>query len=300
MATALNVPGQSFFEELIGKFLNHKSIRDLEERLLQAPFLSLRCPHYHARGVFSAKPMVQELVEHYCEFMFVLRGRFSDRATRVEAYPPLPPPLIDRVWCEHILDTQGYDAFCSAIFGKFLHRDASVDLHRNTHRREICRAKTTLEYAKRLGTQRINRLIIAGLWWPTRSFEEPADADDIAEVEEVLTEVSRKRHAEEHGQGTVEASEDKRSRTETEDQPMDIFIQERAEFAGEGPIPKRFQFRIGDTVHHVTSSLCARRVPPGVGANRLTLSFGGIPLDPKKTLRSYGVFENSVLQVHAQ
>ncbi|KAK3290042.1 hypothetical protein CYMTET_2510 [Cymbomonas tetramitiformis] len=289
MTTSSNATDRSIYEKLIKEFFNHKSIRDLEERLLQAPFLSLRYPRYHALGVFDAKPIARELVEHYCEFMFVLKELFSDKPATPEAYSPFLPPLIDQVWREHILDTRGYDAFCFAIFGKFLHRDANFDLHRNTALREVRRARTTIVYARRLGEKRINRLIAAGLWWPTRSFEEP-------------TEVSRKRRAEARAQDPV-ARQKKRGgedSTETEDQPVDIFIQVCAKCDGEGSIPKRFQFRLGDTAHHVKNSLRARCVPPRVGVHKFTLFFDGRPLDPEKTLRSYGVSKNRVLQVRKQ
>ncbi|KAK3289307.1 hypothetical protein CYMTET_3269 [Cymbomonas tetramitiformis] len=155
----------------IKEFFDHASIRDLEDRLLQAP-------PFEAKGA-----TVRRLVEHYCEFMAVMKSN----VTEFPAYGHQlsPPPSIDRVWCEHILDTRGYREFCVEKFGKFVHRNANGALHRNDLQRELKRAKTTIVYAKRLGEKRIEEMINADLWWPVFSSRKRRAEDSSLEEQPV-------------------------------------------------------------------------------------------------------------------
>ncbi|KAK3290041.1 hypothetical protein CYMTET_2509 [Cymbomonas tetramitiformis] len=303
MATSSNVAIKEFFD--------HTSIRDLEDRLLQAPSLELRYPRHHALGVIDTKTAVRDLVEHYREFMSVLKANVSDFP--IYGHQLSPPPLIDQVWREHILDTRGYRAFCHEKFGKTMHRNANGALHRNIHQRELKRAKTTFVYAKLLGEKRIGELLSAGLWWPTRSFEEPTDADDIAEAEETATEVSRKRRVEGHNEGpaarqkkrlgedsSIKPSEDKATQTETEDQPVIIFIQLCTPYEAGMPISRMTHCELGASVHHMKTLLRAHCIPICADIDKFTLFFDGTRLDPAKTLRSYGVTKYAVLQVYKE
>ncbi|KAK3290027.1 hypothetical protein CYMTET_2495 [Cymbomonas tetramitiformis] len=301
MATSLNAAMKVFFD--------HSSVRDLEDRLLQAPSRELRYPRRRALGEFDTKTAVRELVEHYCEFMAAMKANVSQFP--VFGHQLSPPPLIDQIWREHILDTRGYRAFCCEKIGKFMHRNANDTLPRNIHRRETIRAKTTIVYAHRLGDKRIKELISAGLWWRTHSFEEPADADDIAEVKETATEVSRKRRVEEYGEGSaarqkkrlgedssIKPSEDKATQTETEEQPVIIFIQLCTPYEAGMPISRMTHCELGASVHYMKTLCRAQCIP--LCADNFTLFFEGTRLDPAKTLRFYGVAKYAVLQVYKE
>ena len=54
----------------------------------------------------------------YKQFM-VLKGVSKD----FDATKFSPPPLVDEIWHEHILDTRGYRAFCDAAFKQFVDHD---------------------------------------------------------------------------------------------------------------------------------------------------------------------------------
>ena len=67
----------------------------------------------------------------YKQFM-VLKGVNKD----FDAWGLSPPPLVDEVWHEHILDTRGYSAFCLTAFNQVAHHnpDGDVDLDRCARR----------------------------------------------------------------------------------------------------------------------------------------------------------------------
>ncbi|KAK3243104.1 hypothetical protein CYMTET_16976 [Cymbomonas tetramitiformis] len=175
-------------QEVIREFFEHASIRDLQERLLQAHFLSLR---YHpCKDMIGSRPIVLELVEHYCEFMYLLCLNKDGSRDWLS-----PPPIIGMVWHEHVVDTRGYQAFCTEQFGEFVHHNANRALIVNVTLRELSRARTTIEYSKRLGERRIREMIVRGLWWPTRLFEDLPDEKEITEVNAPSEEMSRKRRA---------------------------------------------------------------------------------------------------------
>eukprot|EP00854_Cymbomonas_tetramitiformis_P028384 gene28384-35178_t len=185
----------------IGALRGHPSIKDLEERLLFSPFPGWRLHHHNRPGrarTSSLRSVVEELVDHYCEFMFVLQRNFTS-----DEYQELsPPPMLDLVWHEHLLDTRGYLNFCVAHFGAFVHHNANGSLPRDVHRQEIRKARTTFEYSKHLGEDRLLHLIRVELWWPSAFFhplpEEHADPSQeksgLQKVQDFvdLTEVDRR------------------------------------------------------------------------------------------------------------
>lgn len=62
-------------------------------------------------------------VEAYKQFL-VLKAVTKD----FDATQLSPPPLVDAVWHEHILDTRGYSVFCLTVFLQVVHHDPNGDL----------------------------------------------------------------------------------------------------------------------------------------------------------------------------
>ena len=76
--------------------------------------LVLRC----ARNLDLNEDEVEGALAAYKQFM-VLKAVCKDfDATKLS-----PPPLVDEIWHEHILDTRGYRAFCDAAFKQFVDHD---------------------------------------------------------------------------------------------------------------------------------------------------------------------------------
>ena len=76
--------------------------------------LVLRC----ARNLNLNEDEVFDALAAYKQFM-VLKAVCKDfDATKLS-----PPPLVDEIWHEHILDTRGYRAFCDAAFKQFVDHD---------------------------------------------------------------------------------------------------------------------------------------------------------------------------------
>ena len=76
--------------------------------------LALRC----ARNLDLNEEEVVDALAAYKQFM-VLKTVCKDfDATKLS-----PPPLVDEIWHEHILDTRGYRAFCDAAFKQFVDHD---------------------------------------------------------------------------------------------------------------------------------------------------------------------------------
>ena len=76
--------------------------------------LVLRC----ARNLNLNEDEVFDALAAYKQFM-VLKAVCKDfDATKLS-----PPPLVDEIWHEHILDTRGYRAFCDAAFEQFVDHD---------------------------------------------------------------------------------------------------------------------------------------------------------------------------------
>ena len=76
--------------------------------------LALRC----ARNLDLNEDEVEGALAAYKQFM-VLKAVCKDfDATKLS-----PPPLVDEIWHEHILDTRGYRAFCDAAFEQFVDHD---------------------------------------------------------------------------------------------------------------------------------------------------------------------------------
>jgi len=76
--------------------------------------LAVRC----ARKLGLNAEEVADALAAYKQFM-VLKGVSKD----FDATKFSPPPLVDEIWHEHILDTRGYRAFCDAAFKQFVDHD---------------------------------------------------------------------------------------------------------------------------------------------------------------------------------
>ena len=61
-------------------------------------------------------------VDAYRQFLVLKAASFDVDATKLS-----PPPLIDRVWHEHVLDTKHYAPACLAAFGHPIHHDPNGD-----------------------------------------------------------------------------------------------------------------------------------------------------------------------------
>ena len=100
--------------------------------------LVLRC----ARNLNLNEDEVFDALAAYKQFM-VLKAVCKDfDATKLS-----PPPLVDEIWHEHILDTRGYRAFCDAAFKHFVDHDPdgvldcgarSVRRERTLHKLKEC------------------------------------------------------------------------------------------------------------------------------------------------------------------
>ncbi|KAK3253416.1 hypothetical protein CYMTET_9764 [Cymbomonas tetramitiformis] len=105
------------------------------------------------------------LILNYLEFVHLLQVNLKD-----DAYVELsPPPILDAVWHQHLLDTRGYHAFCQDQFGAMLHHDPgrALPLERVDYDRYFRIARTIIQY--KLMDERvpsIQRLVENGIWWP--------------------------------------------------------------------------------------------------------------------------------------
>ena len=100
--------------------------------------LVLRC----ARNLNLDEEEAFDALGAYKQFM-VLKAVCKDfDATKLS-----PPPLVDEIWHEHILDTRGYRAFCDAAFEQFVDHDPdgvldcgarSVRRERTLHKLKEC------------------------------------------------------------------------------------------------------------------------------------------------------------------
>ena len=100
--------------------------------------LVLRC----ARNLNLDEEEAFDALGAYKQFM-VLKAVCKDfDATKLS-----PPPLVDEIWHEHILDTRGYRAFCDAAFKQFVDHDPdgvldcgarSVRRERTLHKLKEC------------------------------------------------------------------------------------------------------------------------------------------------------------------
>ncbi|KAK3251050.1 hypothetical protein CYMTET_39594 [Cymbomonas tetramitiformis] len=109
----------------------------------------------------NGNEVAYELTWHYCEFMYVVHENFVPN----QDHELSPPPMVDLVWHEHILDTRGYQDFCNLHFREFIHHNANGALLEAAAEREIRRARTSREYARLYKEYRVERLIADGLWW---------------------------------------------------------------------------------------------------------------------------------------
>ena len=96
--------------------------------------LAARCQ----RKLGLSAPEARKRVEAYKQFM-VLKAVNKD----FYAWGLSPPPLVDEVWHEHILDTRGYSAFCLTAFNQVVHHNPDGDLDFND--RSARRALTLYE-----------------------------------------------------------------------------------------------------------------------------------------------------------
>jgi hypothetical protein len=88
--------------------------------------LAVRC----ARKLGLNAEEVCDALAAYKQFM-VLKGVSKD----FDATKFSPPPLVDEIWHEHILDTRGYSAFCLAAFNQVVHHNPNGDLEFNRNPR---------------------------------------------------------------------------------------------------------------------------------------------------------------------
>ena len=88
--------------------------------------LAVRC----ARKLGLNAEEVADALAAYKQFM-VLKGVSKD----FDATKFSPPPLVDEIWHEHILDTRGYRAFCDAAFKQFVDHNPNGDLEFNRNPR---------------------------------------------------------------------------------------------------------------------------------------------------------------------
>ena len=88
--------------------------------------LAVRC----ARKLGLTADEVYDALVAYKQFM-VLKAVSKD----FDATKFSPPPLVDEIWHEHILDTRGYSAFCLAAFNQVVHHNPNGDLEFNRNPR---------------------------------------------------------------------------------------------------------------------------------------------------------------------
>ncbi|KAK3251695.1 hypothetical protein CYMTET_31835 [Cymbomonas tetramitiformis] len=149
----------------------HGSISSLQNRVSVSHLVYERARQRSALDLppLEDKENAKELVKHYCEFMSVLRESFLPNQ-----YQDLsPPPMVDLVWHEHILDTKGYHQFCAAHFGDFVHHNANGSLPGNAPSRKIRQARTVQEYLKHLKEPRLKELIATGMCWSDLNDQPP-------------------------------------------------------------------------------------------------------------------------------
>ena len=80
--------------------------------------LRLRLERKLGISAFEAEKRVQA----YKQFLALKSASLDIDATKLS-----PPPLIDRVWHEHVLDTKRYGPACLAAFGHPIHHDPNGD-----------------------------------------------------------------------------------------------------------------------------------------------------------------------------
>ena len=74
------------------------------------------------RKLGISAPEARERVMAYKQFLSLKAATLDIDATKLS-----PPPLIDRVWHEHVLDTKHYAPACLAAFGHPIHHDPNGD-----------------------------------------------------------------------------------------------------------------------------------------------------------------------------
>ena len=74
------------------------------------------------RKLGISAPEARERVMAYKQFLSLKAATLDIDATKLS-----PPPLIDRVWHEHVLDTKRYAPACLAAFGHPIHHDPNGD-----------------------------------------------------------------------------------------------------------------------------------------------------------------------------
>ncbi|KAK3252076.1 hypothetical protein CYMTET_38634 [Cymbomonas tetramitiformis] len=100
--------------EIVAAMYNHDSLVPLGNRLLcNKAFVRYAREDYACKRGRSPEWLVSFVIFNYLEFMAVLADNRTDNAYRRF----LPPPVVDVVWHEHLLDTFGYPAFCIDVVG---------------------------------------------------------------------------------------------------------------------------------------------------------------------------------------
>ncbi|KAK3287966.1 hypothetical protein CYMTET_4520 [Cymbomonas tetramitiformis] len=149
--------------EIVAAMYNHDSLVPLGIRLLRnKAYVRYAREDYACKRGRSPEWLVSFVIFNYLEFMAVLADNRTDNAYRRF----LPPPVVDVVWHEHLLDTFGYPAFCIDVVGGMLHRYTDQGLSQNRLHR-ISRIMDTISAYGRVphGQNSINRLVQNGMWW---------------------------------------------------------------------------------------------------------------------------------------
>jgi len=95
-------------------------------------------------GISAAE--ARKRVQAYKQFLALKAASFDVDATKLS-----PPPLIDRVWHEHVLDTKHYAPACLAAFGHPIHHDPNGDADVESRARR--RAATLVALKKVFGDE---------------------------------------------------------------------------------------------------------------------------------------------------
>ncbi|KAK3255079.1 hypothetical protein CYMTET_35706 [Cymbomonas tetramitiformis] len=146
------------------RMYTHPSLINLAARFMRTEaFVMYVSKDYPICQGKSREWVASFLVFNYVEFVSLLKLYMNDdRHTEMS-----PPFILDAVWHEHLLDTRGYDAFCSVHLGATLHHDADRAVFRRDHYRFYRISKTIAAYVEMgQGCQSIQHLAESGLWWP--------------------------------------------------------------------------------------------------------------------------------------
>ncbi|KAK3246144.1 hypothetical protein CYMTET_44286 [Cymbomonas tetramitiformis] len=169
----------------------HPSLKTLCKRLLHNESIVI----YYSKGYpacvnGSFESAVVYLVDHYYQFMTLLKLNLKD-----DGYTQMsPPPMLDVVWHEHLLDTRGYLDFCMKEVGELLHHDPNRGLPQGPEgeaERNYRICKTYCMYVEHGGGSKcVNVMMENGLWWQnnhTGSVFSPAEAGIHATVPSATT-----------------------------------------------------------------------------------------------------------------